>query len=104
MIKLHDEIPMPGFALFPILFTDVLITNVAIVTMAANVYTRSTNILLNWQRSNGSRGQGKLERKIIKSCFRLKVRFGNSYVDKFTPCVIQNFCFIQTASLLIISK
>lgn len=50
-----------------------------------------------------SRVKGKVGVRMLKSCPTLKVRFGNNFIDEVTPLVIQHFCSVQTANLLLLS-
>lgn len=102
-IKLHDEIPMPEFLIFPVIFLDGLLVNLVLCTVASSIFSRSRKLLLIWGKRLGTHKRGFIA-KSLKSCFSLKARFGNSFVDEFTPLVLQGFCISQTASLLLLSN
>lgn len=62
------------------------------------VYGKSCKYLM------GMKGKvkGKAEMKLLKSYAPLKVRFGGNFMDQLTPLVIQEFCSVQTANLLLL--
>lgn len=46
----------------------------------------------------------KWERRFIRSCLPLRMRFGDNFVDVLTPLVMQNFCSSQIATLLLVGR
>ncbi|OXA47653.1 hypothetical protein Fcan01_17564 [Folsomia candida] len=93
-IKLYSKIQLPGFIIFPLLLIDSAINNLVIETMAAKVNTNSVKLLsvLNCQLKSLPR-RSKC-RKELKSCTAKRIQFGQNFVDKGTPLVIENFCII----------
>jgi hypothetical protein len=101
-IKLHGEIPMPGFAYFPIQFLDCCIMGIGMFTVASHPWTKSNSLIRLWKQ-NDSKKNDKCMRKALKSLSNLKVMFGNNFVDELTPLVIQDFVVNQTVSLLLLT-
>lgn len=102
-ITMHDDIPMPGFVLFPIMSVEAIITNVVVFTPASWVNGRSTRILARYARKITHCVRKSVVVKERKACTMLKIKFGSNYVDQSTPLVIQNFCLNQTMSLILIN-
>jgi hypothetical protein len=102
-IKLHSQIPMPGFLLFPLILFDAGLHNIVVFSMASSIHNASTETLATWKRIHGGKKKS-WERKQIKACSAMKVKFGSNYMDRSTALVIQNFCMTTTMSLLLIKS
>lgn len=102
-VMLRDEIPMPGFLVFPIMGVDSTIVNILVFTLASLVHNASRDILQKLgQKIVTFRGgnEDRLRRK-VKACAVLKIKFGSNFIDQGTPLVIQNFCMTQTMNLIL---
>lgn len=97
-IKYHDVMKGSQLVFFLLLALDPTILNVMYCTGAGMVYGKSCKYLM------GMKGKvkGKAEMKLLKSYAPLKVRFGGNFMDQLTPLVIQEFCSVQTANLLLL--
>lgn len=104
-IQLHDEIPMPGFLIFPLIMFDCVLANVFVYSVASWVYSKSIKVLRAYARHTVkfSGRKSRLARE-IKACAVLKIKFGSNFIDNGTPLVIQDFCMNQTVSLLLINS
>ena len=98
-IKLHDDIDMPEFAMFPLLLLDIFIVLVLFPNLASKVWRDSKKFMMRWKWGY----KGKLMRRKMKTVKPLKIWCGNNFVDEGTPLVIQDFCLRTTVSLLLLS-
>lgn len=103
-IKLYSKIPLPGFIIFPLLLIDSAINNLVIETMAAKVNTNSVKLLSALNCELKSLPRRSKCRKALKACTATRIQFGQNFVDKGTPLVIENFCINQTVSLLLLNS
>jgi hypothetical protein len=86
--------------MFAFMYFGVTVFTVGIFSAAAKVH----NLSKEWIKWSKQGCKNKMERRIHKSIIPLRLYFGNNYVDTLTPCVIQDFCARQTASLLLLGK
>ncbi|OXA63516.1 hypothetical protein Fcan01_00133 [Folsomia candida] len=103
-IKLYSKIPLPGFLFFPLLVVDSTICNLIVESMAAKVNTNSVKLLSDLNRELKGLPVKSSCRKELRACTAAKIQFGQNFVDKGTPLVIENFCFNQTVSLLLLNS
>lgn len=96
--------------MFGMVYLEVLSFNLIAVSAGAKLYD-GTQKWLQGQRSARIVGieeidfrRAKVMRKGWKSCRPLRLQFGNNYVDRLTPLVIQEFCAVQTMSLILLNK
>ncbi|XP_035711826.1 uncharacterized protein LOC118437130 [Folsomia candida] len=102
-IKLYSKIPLPGFIIFPLLLIDAAITNLVIETIAAKVNTNSVKMLSELNNELKSFSAKSKYRKELRACTATRIQFGQNFVDKGTPLVIENFCINQTVSVLLLN-
>lgn len=104
-VKLHDQISLPGFRIFPLMLIDAVGNNVIFFTLASKVNVGSNFILKMHARQTiqFTRKSATLARE-IRSCSVLKIKFGSNFIDRLTPLIIQNFCITQTLTLLLINE
>lgn len=101
-IKLHSQVPMPGFAFFPLLSLDGF-AMIFISQVAAGVLTRSKSFVEGTRKSKSYRRRSWF-RKMARASYLIKIRFGSTnFIDKMTPLVYMNFCLTQTVSLIILT-
>ncbi|OXA54724.1 hypothetical protein Fcan01_11035 [Folsomia candida] len=101
-IRLSSKIPFPGVLLFPLILTDASVVNFVVNTLAAAVNTNSSNLLVDLNQELRGFSVRSSFRKELKASRPTKIQFGQNFVDKGTPLVIENFCFNQTVSLLLL--
>ncbi|OXA42129.1 hypothetical protein Fcan01_23152 [Folsomia candida] len=104
VINFYQDIALPGFLVFPLLWMNTTLCNIVAFTSASLVHTVSEKTLIALKNRmvtiNLSRGRkGSIINRELKACSVLKVKFGSNYIDRGTPLVIQNFCINQTMSL-----
>ena len=96
LITFRHELTNEAILMFAMASLDALLVNIIWFTIAAFVGTKSSH-LMNKFKSDKT----VYIRKCFKSCLQLKIRFGNNFIDKDTPLIIQNFCFSTLGSMLI---
>ncbi len=102
-IKLHGNIDLPTFAMFPIMYFDGFFLCVVVFTVASRVYKWSDDLLQGWRLNPASVKKSEL-RKVLRSFPPLKIRMGGNFVETCTPLIIQDFCVRTTASMLLLSN
>ncbi|OXA54008.1 hypothetical protein Fcan01_11609 [Folsomia candida] len=103
-ITLHENIPLPGFAIFPLLGVLAGINNILVISLASMVNVSSERVLVTLTKkivSSEVKKRGLLRRE-LRSCGALKIKFGSNFIDKGTPLIMQNFCIHQTVSLCLV--
>lgn len=98
---LHQEIPIPGFLIFPIIAMSAGINNILIITLASKVYSASQRLLSLFEKTHQGR-MSKFVRKELLACNVLKIKFGSNFIDNGTPVIMQNFCIDKTLSLILL--
>lgn len=98
-IKLHTEIPPAILLMFGMFAIDAISINILAYTLTALINERSTACLQSIKKVTD-----KYTRKIVRSCCCMKIQFGSNFVDHGTPLVIQDFCWKQTANLILIQS
>ncbi|OXA48831.1 hypothetical protein Fcan01_16502 [Folsomia candida] len=104
-LMMHDEIPMPSFLIFPLVWLNVFVNNIFVITLASWVNNVSTMTFKEQVRAIVHSGVGTRRsalRKGATACAVLKIKFGSNFIDSATPLVIQNFCLAQTVTLILI--
>lgn len=106
-ISKHSLIPMPQFLLFPMIWSNSSVFNLIVTTLASYVYGNS-NRLMGKLRDLTCRLRfrfgSKLARRELRSCSRLKIKFGNNFIDGMTPLINQNLAWNQTLSLMLLGQ
>lgn len=89
-----EDDDMSRKAMLPYLYWTLMMFTMLTFTSAAKVNTLSKSWLkkLKLDRTH--------DRKVLKSLMPLKLEFGNNFVERLTPLVIQEFCVTQMTSLL----
>ena len=101
-VKLHESIPMPGFAFFPLATVESLFA-VWIIKVAAGVLAESENCLEEVRR-NTNWGTKSVQYKMMKSMAKVKVRFGSTnFVDHLTPFNMTNHALSNCATLMLLT-
>lgn len=104
-VMMHDEIPMPAFLIFPVIWVNVFVNNIFVFTLASwinNVSARTLREQVGALVKCRLSGRRSHIIKEVKACTVLKIKFGSNFIDKGTALVIQNFCLVQTMSLILI--
>jgi len=103
-VKLHNEIPMPGFLYFPVQFVDCCVLGIGILTVASYPWEKSKYMIMTLKQLKAA-GNNEYTRKMLRSLFPIKVMFGNgnNFIDKLTPLIMQDFVINQTVSLLLLT-
>lgn len=103
-ITMYGGIAMPVFLMFPMTMVNAIVNNILIFTLASWVFNSSVKSLKKLEMRILQCTRRSVIRKQLKSCGRLKIKFGSNFIDSGTPLVIQDFCFNQTMSLILISE
>jgi hypothetical protein len=105
-IKLHSDVPMPGFAFFPMVLMDAVLVIGFDFAAAGFVYAKSKSVIGRWTRME-NRFRNNQSNKLVKakacSFPSLKLRFGMNFVDELTTLTILDYCLNQTVSLLLMT-
>lgn len=100
-INFYREIPLPGYAVFPMLFVDALLCNLIIGTLAGQI-NLTERVLADMKRQLKRYAVRSWYRKELLACAPLRIKFGQNFIDKGTPLVIEDFCFDQTVNLILL--
>lgn len=94
------------FQIFPLMGFSAMLCNVVSSTLSSFIFTDSTALMTCFKtaavRIEGSKREGKILRRELWSCTSLKIKFGSNFVDGGTPLVLQDFCWTQTVSLMLV--
>lgn len=106
LIRLGRQLGLQGIGLMVIFLGNVVTVLICPYTIAAFINSKSVEVVQkckgNFKLADGRRSTYTV--KCFRACFPLTIRFGNNFVERTTPLIIQNFCFSQVASLLMASK
>lgn len=102
-IKLHTEIEMPLFALFPLMVILCGVLTMMPLLAAGKTYKASKELIKVFasRRGTGDRKQRREWARTVRSIKPLRIQFGGNFVDACTPLVVEDFCMRTTASLLL---
>ncbi|OXA47716.1 hypothetical protein Fcan01_17514 [Folsomia candida] len=103
-IQMHNDIPMPGFLVVPLIVQNTIIVNILVFTLASYVFSSSARVMQNIKRRIRKEPRRSTIKKDLKACSIMKIKFGTNFVDRGTPLVIQDFCLSQTMQLLLIKR
>lgn len=97
-----DELPTFAFLFFPLAMADAVTLLFGMLGLASQVLIKSQEV----KRSlKDFCWQNRLYKRLLISCPRLKVGFGTSnFVDETTPLVLNRFCIIQAASIILLDR
>lgn len=98
LIKLGSLLPSQGFAVYPLVTTIITSSLIVYETFAAQLGSKSEEILRTWQQE---RGLGKRQRKEIEGLQCIRVRLEAGFIDRGTALVTQDMCINQIVSLLL---
>lgn len=89
-------------SIFLVLYLDAVGLGLTVLTATSIINVKSGE----WVNNLRSRVVGKdiYFRRVQLSFRPLRLEFGNNFVDRLTPLVIQEFCSRQTASLLVLNR
>ncbi len=87
-------------SMFTFIYIAVVIFEIGVFSAAAKIHNLSNE----WIKGSKQNCRNKIEKKLVASIMPLRLYFANNFVDTLTPCVIQDFCARQTASLLLLGK
>ncbi|OXA39537.1 hypothetical protein Fcan01_25773 [Folsomia candida] len=102
MIRLYEDIPMPAFLYFPRMYMDMLLLNVILQTLAANLSIKSDRLRTKFLTEGHT--WRKVNRKELQATNSMSLKVGSNYIAAGTPLVIQDFCVNQTVSLLLMTR
>lgn len=106
-ISRHSLIPMPQFLLYPLVWLNCTLFNLLVTTLSSYVYKNSNKIIGNLVEIRSHlrfRFGRRLLSREVRSCSRLKIRFGNNFFNGITPLVSQDLALSQTMSLVLLRK
>lgn len=89
-----------SLAVFLLAYLESWFADMLSVTAGSVIYTKTNEWILGCRGWDGKRSYG---RKVLKSFRPLRLEFGNNYIDRLTPLVMQEFCIRNTASILLLS-
>ncbi|OXA41510.1 hypothetical protein Fcan01_23664 [Folsomia candida] len=102
-INLHEEIEMPGFVMFPMMWLDAIWANVFVFTLASCIHNVSKKLLQEIKNTGvWIENEKRLMKREMVAMSRLKIKFGSNFIDRTTPLTIQNFCWSRTMTLTLI--
>jgi hypothetical protein len=70
----------------------------------AKVYVRSRRWLNNLGNLENRDTPMKVWKRVVRPLQPIKVHFGTNFVDELTPLIVQDFCWSQTASLVLMYR
>lgn len=89
---------------FLVTYMDCIVVGMLMLTFASSVYVK-TEVWLNHAQSKSGKGKTIRYFRMVRQSFRpLRLEFGNNFVDRLTPLVMQEFCCRQTATLLLLAR
>lgn len=102
LIALFGNASFIQVSIFLTIYIDACMCGLVIFSAAACIHV----ITEDWVARVKPRGgkQVRYFRRIHKSFRPLRLEFGNNFVDRLTPLVMQEFCVRQTASFLLLGK
>jgi hypothetical protein len=98
-IRLHSLLEPSNLIFLAVSLFDTGMYNVLFFSGAKKSFTNSTEWI---KKMKSLHGNDKMKRRVLRSMLPLRVWFGNNYVDRMTPLAVQQFCWIQTANLLLL--
>lgn len=110
LIALFHQANLFQLSIFLTMFLDAAVCGIIVVTFASSVYIKAEvwiNNVKYVKRRNVKSRRGKEARysqRVLKSFRPLRLEFGNNFVGRLTPLVMQEFCISQTASLLLLDR
>lgn len=81
-----------------ILFVDAVVLVLIPLSAGSVIYSRTQDWIKGVQCGNGN----KYLRRVARSLRPLRLEFGGNYLDTLTPLIVEEFCWRQTASLLLL--
>jgi hypothetical protein len=91
------------FTIFFCFSIDLVIISVVMSTIGSRIHTTSVSTREVLVR-NARKRKDKLAERRVKSLLPVHVRLGGNFIDRTTPIVIQDFCVLQTVSLLLLEN
>lgn len=98
-IRLRQVLNPLEFAFFAMETLIVTVYGFVLISGAGKIYTGSLKWLRDCRAGNEN---DRIKRRLLASLTPLKVRFGQNFVDGFTPLILQQFCTVQLANLLLV--
>lgn len=87
-------------AVFAIYYVEILLFLIVFLTFAANIYSQGLQIV----RFYGKESNTKFEKKVCSSIMSMRIEFGNNFIDRLTPLVIQEKVTGETVSFSLLLK
>lgn len=91
-------------ALFLVIYLDTALLNGIILTSSAAILLRTKDWIEAMKARNDARSRKSYFRRVQQSLKPLRMEFRNNFVDRLTLLIMQEFCIVQTASVLIMMR
>jgi hypothetical protein len=86
---------------FGLAIIDSSIVNLLFFTGAQQFHTTIKKWLT---KMKGIRGKNRERARVLSSMTPLRLWLGSNWVDKMTPLILQQFCWVQIANLLLLEN
>lgn len=102
-IRFHSTLNPAHLGFMVVFVVTVTVLSLIVFGGCGLIHERSLVWLRSARQRTCSRKASKIQRRVLRSLIPLRVWFGSNFVDNLTPLVIQHFCMVQTANLLLLS-
>lgn len=100
LISLTHKAKLIQILAFLVTYVDVIVLGMAVLSFASFIFIKSED----WIKKMKGKKNSRYFRRVHKSFRPLRLEYGNNFVDRTTPLVIQEFCISQTASAVLLNK
>lgn len=87
---------------FLVTYVNIFVYGMVILNFTTAIHVKADDFVRRSKLEGGE--NASYFRKVRKSFRPLRLEFGNNYVDRSTPLVMQEFCIRQTASLVLLIR
>lgn len=85
---------------FLLMFLEVSTFNLVVLTVGAKIFIKSGRFFVGFKEKIKS----KVDKRVILALRPLRIEFGSSFIDNFTPLVVQGSVMSQMVSFVIASR
>lgn len=104
LLMLYDTANVSQISLFVACYLDSTAFCLILLTAASYINTQSKGWIAQVKSEISGKKKNNYFKRVHKSFRPLRIEFGNNFVERLTPLVMQEFCISQTASLILLAR
>lgn len=102
LVELFHKAELFQISIFVVMYLESCLIGLIVLTSASSIHVKAEDWISRVKFAGGG-AKNLFFRRVHKSFRPLRLEFGNNFVERLTPLIMQEYCFRQTASLLLLA-